>query len=752
MKNPKVFTWFFFGIMIVLTALACRLPFNLRDRINQSQSDPPVAAEEGLEASMIDVDISVLEEMWDFTLPEIEGETIPLEMGASVFIPEGALPVGTAIDAQVSEVIPLLPEGFNPVGDALILTADAQPQTPVLLRMPIPAGVTDPTNLMIVRIESDGRTTFLMADVDGSDLVAFTPGFSKFCAVELVSGFLREWRPSIFGIPNLLPGQSGTFHLMNVKPGTMVNSQWTVTGDATIQHQDDVSVTITAGQSGGTAIVSYVGIDLDQGIRFSGSRRVIMMSPALLNTLEGHREGFQVAITSNKPKVFEGESLDVMVSFHGHYRLPVLWSYEVNKCLAQVEMISSDHQPVPLSIDCPPGRYEIFVWAEYMKLEDDFINNGMLLRFDVFAKPLLVQLLGPTELDMGQHNISAVYTAQASGGNPDQGEAQNPRYDFSWRVLPGGDWVNYGLSDLSVTDQEFTFDQPGDYRVEVLVKNQDGQEARATLPVLVTGGEPLNAHILSWPDSINPDEPADMKFRIRGGTQILGGKKGVYTATVYWGDGTFDKVDPAAISEEGGASFFTLSHSWDETNNYTVMVFVEDPTGAIAYAEADITVKETISDYQGLVEFVSYPDNPPYGLGIDDDLMRIEESMVHLTVSGNTISASLSFTFYSCRRYSAGRIPNQQPEHYIDCYCESTINFAFNGEGPLTSPVSLVLTQESFVDILVGSECDQVEPSPLVSSATLTGSFDEDGSFYGTLENERFFFNYIGVSAHQVVE
>lgn len=746
MKHKIALTWLVLTLIIVLAALACRLPLNLRGSTNRMESDPPDTAEEGLDASSTDLDIGLLEEMWDFSLPEMDGETIPLEMGASLFVPEGALPVGTVIDVQLSEVIPLLPEGFNQVGDALILTADAQPQTPVLLRMPIPAGVIDPTNLMIVRVEPDGTTTFLMTDVDGGDLVAFTPGFSKFCAVELVGLFMRDWKPILFGNPNLLPGQSGTFYLMNVHPHIIFNSQWALRGDAVIQHHDDQSVTITAGQTGGTVFLSYVGIDLKHGIRFYSSRMISIMSQELLERNKDSREGFRIAITSNKPKVFEGESLDVLISFHGHYRLPVLWSYELSRCHEKVDVISSNHQPIQLSFDCPVGNYEFYIFAEYLQTENVFIKTGSGHRFEVYTKPLMVQLVGPTELTLGDQNKTAVFTAEASGGIPRQGEAQNPLYDFSWRVLPGGEWVQYGLSELTITDQEFSFNQPGDYRVEVLVKNQDGHEARAILPVLVTGGEPLNAHILSWPDSINPVEPADMKFRIRGGTQILSGKKGSYTATVYWGDGSFDKIDPVAISEEGGAAFFTLTHSWQEPDTYTVMVFVEDPTGSIAYAEADISVREEILIYQGVVGVVSQP-NDTHGLQI-----MVPESQVDLFISDNMVTANISMEYNFCTEYSVTSVPGRNPEEQADCYCTVVYEFVFTGQGPLTSPFSLEMSLDQFNFRREGPDCTKDSVPQQVNGTILTGTFFDDGSFSGTLDPEQYVFRFFGVFANKTEE
>jgi hypothetical protein len=112
---------------------------------------------------------------------------------------------------------------------------------------------------------------------------------------------------------------------------------------------------------------------------------------------------------------------------------------------------------------------------------------------------------------------------------------------------------------------------------------------------LVNEEEPLSAKILNWPIPIEEDEIVEVSFEIRGGTLIHGGKQGQYTAEVFWGDGTFQEVQPDAFSEQDGATLFTLEHSWEEPKTYTVLLLVEDPTGAMANAEAEIVVGTDLS-------------------------------------------------------------------------------------------------------------------------------------------------------------
>ena len=109
-----------------------------------------------------------------------DGETIiSLPSGGQVVIPKDALPSGADVSVE-STPSPVLPDDVTAVGEAFSITATADLIKPATLRLPIPAGVTDPSNLVVVRVESDGTTTFLMSEVEGEELVTFTPGFSTF--------------------------------------------------------------------------------------------------------------------------------------------------------------------------------------------------------------------------------------------------------------------------------------------------------------------------------------------------------------------------------------------------------------------------------------------------------------------------------------------------------------------------------------------------------------------------------------------
>jgi len=151
MKSQIKRTWQFFLIILALVTLtyACSSPKIPEEITDQPKDEPisnPTQETDLLGEAQID---DLFEEQLEFVMPDMPGRTIPLEFGGSIFVPEGALPETAEIDAQISENPPLLPEGVIPVGDALIITADAQPTSSVLLRMPIPKGVDDPNNLFI---------------------------------------------------------------------------------------------------------------------------------------------------------------------------------------------------------------------------------------------------------------------------------------------------------------------------------------------------------------------------------------------------------------------------------------------------------------------------------------------------------------------------------------------------------------------------------------------------------------------------
>ena len=282
-------------ILMTLVILACRLPF---DRLTRLQSpDEPITDQP--EASDLAGDSG-------FYMPEIAGRTIPLEMGGSVFIPEGALPDGTQINAFESDSQPILREGMRQVGQTWLVTADVQPEQSVLLRLPIPLGAENPDNLTIMRTSNNGITMLLVTWIDGDHLAAYTPGFSQFSVVEFIGEFLEDHQVKIAGAGDLLTGQTHTLYISPILSTRILDSSWYINDKGVILSQGDQSVTIQAGDQPGVIMVEYIAVNLTWGERWFGSTRMQIRQPTPELDSDLCTESFRVGLAVDSPLIHEG--------------------------------------------------------------------------------------------------------------------------------------------------------------------------------------------------------------------------------------------------------------------------------------------------------------------------------------------------------------------------------------------------------------------------------------------------------------
>ena len=102
-------------------------------------------------------------------VPPVTGgdRIVSIDSGGYISIPENALPDSAQVSVAPTRT-PILPDDVMPVGEALAISATEDLLEPATLHLPIPAGVVDPANLVIVRVEPNGRTTFF-DDVGGGE-------------------------------------------------------------------------------------------------------------------------------------------------------------------------------------------------------------------------------------------------------------------------------------------------------------------------------------------------------------------------------------------------------------------------------------------------------------------------------------------------------------------------------------------------------------------------------------------------------
>lgn len=704
MKTHLQSRWPLIIVVLVMAALACTcgLPFSLGGITDQAQPDE-------LAADVNRAEQDLLADDQGFVMPNMAGTLFKIETGGSIFVPEGALPQGTALNAHNSEDFPPLPEGLQPVGQTLIVTADAQPALPVLLRLPIPAGVDDPDDLVLVRTEANGMATLLATWVDGADLVAYTPGFSQFSIAQFVGNFIKEMRVNFRGGRDLLPGQPKTISVSRWSREHILDAVWTVSGRATLLHQGVTSATIQAGSEEGLVFLSYSAINLTQGLRWYGTHISEIKQPPQGGDNTGITKSFQASVTSENTWLYDDEALSTVVNFHGRFSYPVKWTYSVKNCLEAVSKTSTEPGPTTLPpIKCPaqPKPYAFEITAE----DTEGIKTYAVMFFNVTEMPFMVQIEGDRNLQWQTGGVKASYQVIPNDGY------NNPLYSYTWRMIPGGDWSVIESRETAFV-QEYAFNQPGEHRIEVRTTNGKGDEAKATLPVMVTGADPLDAHILGWPDVIKPNEEVSMTFRAGGGTLLVGGQQGGYKVSIYWGDGTLTEETNVGISQTAYAPvIFDRSHQWAEPGPYTVMLFVEDPTGSIAYAEADIMVEDPMTVYKGVVT--------------NNQGMLITSSDVEIRLSDDLFEATVAFTFEADMKWDDQGVA-----------CKAILTRVYSGQAPRGTDLEVTLQLESFSDQFVGSDCSDVSV-PAIQEQTLVGNLSADGSFSGNIRNVWFITAY----------
>ncbi len=510
---------------------------------------------------------------------EIPGQTIPLQTGGSVFVPEGALAEGVLVQAQRTEM-PLLPDDVEPLGQAVEITADAQPAEPVLLRLPIPEGADNPADLVIVRVEPDGATTFLMTEVDGEHLMAYTPGFS----VYLVGQFLSAKPVFVAGNNDLLMGQPATYYIYPMAPRSAQSATWRVAGDATILSQSDNTLTLQAASHAGRASIEYHAIDLDRGVHWYGKKDLLIRGNAIL--LGGP---YVVSLVTENPVLYADEQAHIRADVHGAFQPPITWTWDYGDGTVG----SATGQGDATLLDLPPKLYapqdHPYSVAVTAKDSQGVEATGHLL-IRALEQPLAVRLEGAQDVAWVAPGVLAGYEAAASGGTP--------AYHYDWTFWPGGEArqdAQFASEALSALSREmYAFAEPGEYLIVVVAGDSQANTARAALPVRVTGGEPLGAHILDLPETARADADVAFSVQVRGGIMVMAGKKAGYTLSVDWGEGGPPTVEAGvgAANTPDQGTVVRLSHGWAEPGTYSVSIVAHDATGASARATRQIRITE----------------------------------------------------------------------------------------------------------------------------------------------------------------
>ena len=508
--------------------------------------------------------------------------------GGGVMLPEGSVSNGAAITAT-SVAAPGLPDDLEPLAGAINVEATEQPSRPIEIRLPVPTGESA-DELMIYRYEDDGTLTLLGTRLDGTELVAGTPGFSRFGIARPPPGI----RFSIAGPRFLDLGEEAFYKLLaesaEFQAWTWNSENYTVYGPLTIGeigvNPEGNSVSIAAGESEGLGtIANEFSYYVTEKGAASPDNPVIYRGFASVNVsvqdLAGSPNPLAVYIISADTTLYLGQAEEPGEIFAMVKNLPLFsndqfrwrWDYGDNVTGSTVE---DKYIDIPGHRYAATGVYTVTVSAAALDAMGAETGPRLETQFLVEvrdADDFFAWIDGPVSID--NPGDSGQYTARILGGTPE--------FDFRWQVLPGGQVVT-GTSST----QTLTFPRAGGVLVHLTVTDTELRETEVSLPVTVGGAEPLLAS-LDAPGEAEVGESVTATVTISGGVVIANGQEGKYQVTVDWGDGQRSNtdVDPFGLPGLPGAPDTTvdLSHSYSSEGTYHPVAYVTDVTGNVAESD-----------------------------------------------------------------------------------------------------------------------------------------------------------------------
>jgi hypothetical protein len=498
-----------------------------------------------------------------------------------LIVPEGALPSPPQVLIRLT-CMPLLADDVEAIGDAVAITSPDVPSRTLILQTPAPEGATDPSPYVIIRVEPDGTTTYLMTELVGENLTALTPGFGAFVAARLKS----YGGPSLSGPEMLVPGEVGTFATLSDWPLEMRDETWAATAGTLLRQQGMQSAAVVALDQPDWGEIRHSFLEIRSGARWFGAR-----NPAIKHGPEGYDgRPFKVSLLTHTPVTYADREVQITARLLGALQAPVTWTWDFGDGESGGPITTDEDVAV---FELPAKRYDtkdpVTDYVVTVTAQDALgseVSGSASIRVFIMELPYQLALEGPLRLPWTSMGASAMYTARASGG-----EAP---HSYTLKLFPDIDELSYGKGDD--LDQELLFAQPGEYRIVGLaIDSQDPKlRAYAAIRVLVEGREPLAAGLQFMPETGRPNESLEALVLVRGGVLVVAGKKGGYSATIDWGDG-----GPPSVGQDLGrdrtsleTAVFNAAHSYNAPGTYTARVEVCDATGWIEVASRDVTIVE----------------------------------------------------------------------------------------------------------------------------------------------------------------
>jgi hypothetical protein len=514
----------------------------------------------------------------------VSGATIPLDSGGSLVLPEGALPLGAEVNVTAA-CPPLLPDGVQAVGEAFAIRSTAQPSRPALLRLPVPDGVTDPSNLVIIRVEPNGATTFLMTSVAGKYLEATTPGFSTFTIGRIQDGAMV----ALVGVADLVSGERGTFSIRSDPPLSIRDATWATLGGVSLVNESATAAVLRASGQGNSGEISCEFVDLAHGRRWYVHRSVKLSSAAEAYV----REPFKVSLVSLTPVIYAGQEVTIEAEVLGTYQAPITWRWDFGDS-ASGGPVTTDENMTRYTLPSKryagsdqPQDYTVKVTAKDATGRE--VQGSTSVRV-LIAPGYSMTVEGPLRLAWKDPYVLASHTARASG--------ELSLYYYVWAQLPGSRVTTWhGFTSTQV----LTITEPGEHRLVVRaigdLKDQKNTTAIAVLPVLTEGRKPLSTGMLNMPAMGTLGQPIGAIAQVSGGVLVVSGKKAGYTLKVDWGDGSKPLVEQNAGEESASLEgvFIPATYSYSKPGRYTVRTEACDATGWLTVDSREITITEAVS-------------------------------------------------------------------------------------------------------------------------------------------------------------
>lgn len=503
---------------------------------------------------------------------------IPLPSGGYILVPEGALPR----EAQVTvgpACTPLLLQSVEAVGEAFAVQATDQPSQPVFFHLPIPSGVDDPSELVIIRVEPNGRTTFLVTEVEANELIAASPGFSTFVVAKN-----SPTAPAMIGKALLLPGEREVYSFDSDSPEWLQDTSWNVTDGLALVHGSEHTALVQAFDQTGWETLGYEFIYLVRGVRWFGGKRLYISQDPM--TLED--PSFSLDVITQTPLVYDGSEVLITAKVLGRPETPITWIWDYGDGEIGGPVTTGEQM---FDFDLPPKRYTSpNLPVEYEATVTATDGRGRKVQgaqsVRVVVKPRYgLEFEGPQSISWTTQEVVGTYTARASGAEPP--------YWYFWMLTPGYNWPDeYGATST----QSFQFYEPGDYRMTVLANEILNDQKRLVTyrvqPILVTPGKPLGTQILGLPATAMTGERVVADTSASDGVLIVAGEKRGYRLEIDWGDGSVPQVqeDVGRTRRSPEGASLAVRHTYFQPGLYTVRVRACDATGSLATAAREITV------------------------------------------------------------------------------------------------------------------------------------------------------------------